>query len=290
MNKLKDLLIMYLLIFIEFLILFNSKEIINTVINSSKIFIIKVFPTMFPTMIIGNLLVKQKIDRIIPKIIKKLFKNIFNFNDYQTGLFITSIFTGSPSNAIYINEYLENNVMTEKEAESMLCITHFINPLFIVGAIGVGVFNSIKIGFILFIMLITENMVKAFILRKKFNHSNITLNWKKTSFIDSLFSSIKTSINSCLMIFGIIVFFSILITLISIIFNISSISICIINGTLEMTSGIISLSSLNIPIIIKFFISYFFINFGGLCIQMQTISMIKNKKIRYLKYLIFRLI
>ena len=57
-----------------------------------------------------------------------------------------------------------------------------------------------------------------------------------------------------------------------------------------MTGGIIKLSNLNINIYIKIFLAYYFLNFGGLCIQMQSMSMIDNKKIRYLKYLNFRLL
>ena len=63
----------------------------------------------------------------------------------------------------------------------------------------------------------------------------------------------------------------------------------IINGILEMTGGVISLSYLAINPLLKFLLAFVFLNFGGLCIQMQTLSMIENKKIRYLKYLIFRL-
>ena len=73
-------------------------------------------------------------------------------------------------------------------------------------------------------------------------------------------------------------------------FTVSNTVQTVVGGLLEMTGGIMKLSNLPLNFIVKFILSYYFLNFGGICIQMQTFGMIKNKKIRYLKYLIFRLI
>ena len=83
--------------------------------------------------------------------------------------------------------------------------------------------------------------------------------------------------------------FNILVTLICNIFNISELIVTLINGTLEMTGGIIKLSYLKVNTALKFLISYLFLNFGGLCIQLQALSMIDNKKIKYYKYFIYRM-
>ena len=290
MKNKKNIMLIYILLFIEILILINSNEIIKSVKSSSLMFILKIFPSLFPTMVLGNLLIKNNIHLIIPGFIKKIFNKLFNFNETITGLFVITMLTGTPSNAIYINEYLNKNLITEKHAESLLCITHFINPLFVVGGVGIGVFNNVKIGFLLLLILWINNFIKAYINRKNFKNSckkNNTIN--QENFVKSLTDSIKCSISSLLMIFGIVTTFNILVTLISNIFHFSILTNCIINGALEMTGGIIKLSNININIFIKFLLSYLLLNFGGICIHMQTLSMINNKKIRYFKYLIFRL-
>ena len=288
MNKLKDILFIYSLILIEFLILSNTKIIYNSTLSSSKIFILKIFPFMFPSMVIGNILTMIGLYKIIPNFINKLFKYLFNFNMLDTSIFLTSIFTGSPSNALFINECLNNNIIKEKEAENLLCVTNFINPLYIMGSIGLGIFNSYKIGLLLILLLIISNLFKAYLLRNNFS-KKILINNNNISYINIIFKSIKTAINSSLMIFGIIIMFNILLSLINNVFNLSLISDCILNLTIEITSGIVKLSSLNINNIYKFILAYYFINFSGLCIHMQVLSQFKNKKIRYLKYLIFRL-
>lgn len=290
MNNKKDIIVLYIFLILEFLILFNSKLVINSVIKSSYLFILNVFPSLFPTMVIGSILVKQNIYLIIPKWIKNIFKILFNFDNNITNLYITSMICGTPSNAIFINEYLENNLIDKKTAENLLCCTHFINPLFVIGTVGIGIFNSFNIGVILLILIYISNFIKAFILRKNFNIKSYKTNkLPSQNIIKVISNSITKSINSLLLILGIIIMFNILITLISNIFNMSYISKTIINGLLEMTGGIIGLKNIHVIYYFKLFLAYYFLSFGGICIQMQALSMINKKKISYLKYLIFRL-
>lgn len=290
MNKRKNIFLLYFLLIIELLVLINSKLVIKNVISSCNMFISKIFPSLFPTMVIGLLLVKSNIEIIIPKSIKKLFKKFFNFNDAMINLYIISMLTGTPSNAIYINEYLNNNFIDEKQVEILLCSTHFINPLFVIGGVGIGVFNSFKIGVLLLILLWCNNLLKLFLLRNKneiFEEKSLEI--RSVNPIKTLSYSIKNSVNALLMILGIVIMFNILVTLICNIFNISELIVTLINGTLEMTGGIIKLSYLKVNTTLKFLISYLFLNFGGLCIQLQALSMIDNKKIKYYKYFIYRM-
>ena len=221
MTKIKNIILLYILIFLEILLLTKSKIVITSVINSSSMFILKIFPSLLPTMIIGNLLVKNNIHQIIPKFIKKIFYKLFRFNDIMTSIFIISMFTGTPSNAIYINEYLNKKLISLKQAQTLLLTTHFINLLFVIAAVGGGVFNSVKIGFILLILLWTNNIIKAFICKKNLDNdiNDNHLSNNNETFICTLTNSVKTSINSLLLIFGIVVMFNILVSLLKNIFK-----------------------------------------------------------------------
>ncbi len=285
MTNKKNLILLYLLIAFEIIILLNSNVVIKSVTSSSILFILNIFPSMFPGMIIGNLLIKERIWLIIPNSIKKIFNKLFGFDDVLTSIFIISMFCGTPSNALYINEYLN-----DEKAQKMLQITHFINPLFVVAGVGIGLFKSAKIGFMLLFIMWIENFIKSFILREKNININKEINIKENSFINNLIESVKAAINASLLIFGLVICFNLLVSLISNIFYIPDNINTILNGILEMTGGIIKLKNINIIMPVKIILAYFFLNFGGLCIHMQTFSMIENKKISYLKYLIFRLI
>lgn len=291
MTKKSNIFFLYFLILIEILILLNSNIVINAVRSSIKIFLISVFPSLFPTMAIGIMLVKNNVYEIIPKFIKNIFKKVFNYNDYMTSIFIISLITGTPSNALYINEYLDKGLITNNEAESLLLSTHFINPLFVVGMVGNVIFKSTKIGFIILLTLWISNLIKAYITRprvyKNINRKNISCN---KSIINSFFSSIKQAIYALLTIMGIIILFNMLTILIREILNLNNTLSVFINGILEMTGGVTKVSELNINTLLKIIMAYIMLNFGGLSIHMQAFSMLENKKIRYLKYLIFRLL
>lgn len=290
MTKKSNIFFLYFLILIEILILLNSNIVINAVRSSIKIFLISVFPSLFPTMVIGIMLVKNNVYEIIPKFIKNIFKKIFNYNDYMTSIFIISLITGTPSNAFYINEYLDKGLITNNEAESLLLSTHFINPLFVIGMVGNVIFKSTKIGFIILLTLWISNLIKAYITRprvyKNIDRKSISCN---ESIINSFFVSIKQAIYALLTIMGIIILFNMLTILIKEILHLNNTLSVIINGILEMTGGVTKVSELNINTLLKIIMTYIMLNFGGLSIHMQAFSMLENKKIRYLKYLIFRL-
>lgn len=288
MTSKKDILLIYFLLLIELLILINSDIVIKSVITSLNMFLTKIFPSLFPTMVMGLLLVKLGIYRIIT--FQNLFKRLFRFNEIDTSIFITSLFCGTPSNATFINNYLQKGIISENEALNLLCCTHFINPLFVIGGVGIYIFNSYKIGIIILLMLYLSNLIKAFLLRNNFNpylESNVIK--EKVNFKDIFVSIIKESMLNLLVILGIVILFNILIILIKEIFNLNNTLKVFINIILEMTSGILSIKTLNINIILKILLAYLSLSFGGLCIWFQTISMITNKNIKYFKYFIFRL-
>lgn len=288
MTSKKDILLIYFLLLIELLILINSDIVIKSVITSLNMFLTKIFPSLFPTMVMGLLLVKLGIYRIIT--FQNLFKCLFRFNEIDTSIFITSLFCGTPSNATFINNYLQKGIISENEALNLLCCTHFINPLFVIGGVGIYIFNSYKIGIIILLMLYLSNLIKAFLLRNNFNpylESNVIK--EKVNFKDIFVSIIKESMINLLVILGIVILFNILIILIKEIFNLNNTLKVFINIILEMTSGILSIKTLNINIILKILLAYLSLSFGGLCIWFQTISMITNKNIKYFKYFIFRL-
>ena len=286
----KENIVLYIIVFIEILILVNSKEVIDNIIQTSKLFFYHIFPSMLPTMFFSKLLISNNLKLIIPKFINRLFNKLFNFNDDLTTLFITSMICASPTNAILIDEYLNKGIINNRQAEILLGTTTFINPLFIIGTVGIYVLDNIKLGVLLLMLLYLSSFIKLFLNKKHFKDNDFKDTINKTNFINSIYNSINVVSSSILTVFIIIIIFNIISFLLVNIFNINSILTMVLKILLEITSGIISLKELDINVIPKVIICYLSLNFGGLCIQMQNISLIKNKKISYLKYLIFRII
>ncbi len=286
----KHNIVLYILLFIEILLFINSKYIIKNVIATSKLFFYYIFPSMVTTMFFSKLLILNDLKKIIPKSIKYIFNKLFNFNDDLTTLYITSMICASPTNAVLIKDYLDKDIINEKQAEILLGTTTFINPLFIISTVGIYIFNNIKVGYLLLSLLYLSSAIKLFINRKYFKNINNIKIYKKDSFISSVYNSINTVSNSLITIFIIIIIFNIISSLLISLFDSKKLFSTIIKIILEITSGIINIKYLNIDNELKILICYFALNFGGICIHMQNLSLINNKKISYLKYLIFRIL
>lgn len=263
----KNNLIVYLLIFIELIILLNSSIVTNSIKSSINIFINNILPSLFPTMIIGSILINYDIQDIIPNFILKLFKKIFNFDHINSAIFILSILLGSPTNAILINNYIND----EKEKKSMLICSLYVNPLFTIYACKL-LFNSIKIAFVFILIFIIKNMIIAFILRKNFNNKKNNYIYKKLVIKTIILSSIK----ALLIILSIITFINIIINLINSYIYLNPLIKTILLTIFEVSSSIINLT--NMSIIYKYIFCFLSLSFTGLSIILQCFSLINNKK------------
>jgi hypothetical protein len=103
-------------------------------------------------------------------------------------------------------------------------------------------------------------------------------------------SALMNSINTLFLVLGVITMFLIITTIIDQNITLSSYNQSILNGTLEMTQGLKYVGLLPIPLKNKALLSTMFISFGGLSVHMQTIGLISDSKIKYMPFLIARIL
>lgn len=280
-----------LLTIILILFLFNLDIVIESVINSSYLFFNKVFVCIFPFIILSNILIYYNYHIFLSKTIGKFISKIFNIDENSTIVFILSILTSAPSNSIYINDLLDKGIINESEANKVLIFTYFPSIAFIIGSIGISIYNSFKIGLILLISNYLCNIAIGIFLRKNnYKHNIIKENTNKEDFFVMLKGSILKGFNTSFIILGNIIIFTIISNLITSYINLNPIINSILSGILEMTGGINSISNLNISISIKIVLTSFLLNFSGLSIIFQSKSILSNYKINIKKILIIKLV
>ena len=286
----KKFLYLVVLLFISFIIILNSNEIIESIRFSFNLCINNLFPSFIPFMLLSNILIKYNFTEELSKIFKPLMK-IFKVNNNSSFVFIMSIFSGTPSNSVFINNLLENNFIDVEDAKNCLNFCHFINPLFILGTIGHNFLGSKEIGLKILISHYISSIIIGLFNKRKDDYKTINNMYKQQenkSFFIVLKESINKTIENLLLILGIITFFIIITTILNQILNLNN-NLKFIYGLIEMTQGLKYLSLSNLNIYLKTIISIFLISFGGISIHMQVFSILNNKKIRYLPYLISRL-
>ena len=279
-----------LLIIIFIYIFLYSNTVKITIIYGINIWINNLIPTLFPFLLISKLLIYYNIIEHLNKIFGYFIEKIYKVSKNSSFIVIISMFTGFPTGSIYIKEMLENNYITIEEANKLITFTSFANPLFVISVIGETLLNNKEIGIFIFIIhLITGLSVGLLFKCDKKSINIVNNNSLKDSFITILMKSINTSFITLVNMLGIIIFFLIIISLINTIIP-NNIFTIILNGIIEITSGITYLtkSKLNLKLVSSLIGA--FISFNGISVHFQIKSIIDNTHIKYVYFLFARIL
>ncbi len=281
-----------LLTLVLFIFIKNINIVISSAYEASLLFFNKIFISIFPFIILIDILIYYDYHTFLKNIFGKKLSKLFNIDPNTSIVFILSILTGSPANSIYIKDMLDNKQIDINTANKALLPSYFQSIPFVIGTIGVKLYNSFKIGLILWIFIFINNLLIGIYLRKNkqeiINDKNNIKN--KDSLINIIKKSILKGINTSYDILGNLIIFTIIINLIKNLFNLNPILLSLISGFLEITNGIIQVNILNIDLIYKLLITLFFLSFSGLSIIFQTTSILSNYKINIKRILIIRLV
>lgn len=291
-NKIINIIIILSLIIILIEILLYKTIVFDSISISLNTWTTSIIPSLFPFFVISDILINYHITNYIPKPIKKTFSYLFGTSDQVTTIFFLSCLSGFPSNARNTRTLYDKKLITESEASHALIFTHFSNPLFILSTVSVLFLHNESFGIPILISHYLGNIILGIITKKNTTTNNINYTKetnKSQSFSTILINSIKSSIDTLLLILGTLTCFLVLSSLLINNLNLNPYNSSIIKGLLEITMGLKSLSLLNIPDIYKIVISTMFISFGGLSVHLQVISQITDTKIKYYPFFIARI-
>lgn len=300
-----SILIMIILIFITFQILISSTDILNSVAFSFNIWKNSIFPSLFPFFVISEILINYGFIEFIGELFKPIMYKLFKTKGEAAYVFIMGMISGFPSSAKYARELHNQGILNEKEATKILMFTHFSNPLFILGTISITFLDNKETGFLILITHYISNIIIGLIFRSLYpsKKENIKFSFKKSielmtnkrinnkkSFGLIISDALCNTINTLLLILGTITLFLIITTIIDKNINLNPYYQSILNGIVEMTQGLKYISIQELPLKIKTVISTMFISFGGISVHMQIISILSDTKIKYLPFLLARII
>lgn len=279
----------------------------ETMIASTKSGIILwgnvLLPSLFPFLIISNLITKTALPKIFGRILNPIMTFLFNL----PGISILPLFLGMtggyPIGAKITSDLLESKIISKKNANHLITFVNNSGPLFISGAIGIGLYKNVKIGLLLLLVHYLSALIVGFIFREKgnFNDTKKEIDFEIISLKNlgtTINEAVKNAISSVFNIGGFIILFSLISNLListGILSVLSKIILprlsketayAILSGFLEVTNGINLIAVLNIPLIYKLIITSILLGFGGCCIHMQTLSIISKTNISLKKYLI----
>lgn len=281
-----------------------------------------VCPALLPFFICAEILIGLGVVSFLGSIFRPLMSIIFNIPGEGAFAFVMSIASGYPVGAKIIASFRSNNQCTKVEAQRMISLCSTSGPLFIIGAVSVGMLKKPEIAPLLllshYLSAISCGLIMKFYKKSEKSKVNtpignpfkemIKYREKDNRSIGQLMGdSVKNGISLVLLVGGYIIIFSVisriirvtgLLTLITNFINLlpfinikdsRNVSM-VITGILEVTNGIKECAPLYLPDIVKASIVSFFIGFGGLSINAQVSGIIQNTDISFFIYFMMKIL
>ena len=257
----------------------NSSLIIKSILEYTKLFITRLFPTNFIFFVLSTILIDQGLIELINNKLK-LDGSVF----YVT---IMSILSGIPSGSKYTKDLLEKGIIEEKTANYLLSFTHFPNPMFVLSTVTTLI--NRKIALKILITLILSNLIIAFIFKPKKKEVYKVNSSISNDFSSSLAKAILDAIKVIIIIYGTSVFFYLITVIINKYLTLTVFSHVILNGVFDLTKGLFSTILISNELLRSLLIIIFFA-FGSLSIHIQIKSIISNTSLKYKKFILGRIL
>ena len=293
MNSKKILLTFSLVLFISAVVI-SPQKYITTTLNGILVWGTAILPALFPFMIFTKLLTSTGYVEYISNSLSKVTKKLYNSPGISSYVFFMSILSGYPLGAKIISDLYEEGLVTRSEAHRICAFTSNSGPMFIVGTVGVGMFLSPFVGYILLFSHIIASLFNGLIYRKYSVEKN-TVSVKKArifksiNYNDIVNQSMENSIMSVLLIGGYITIFFVVIEvfsslhifypitkLLSLIGVNETLTEGVIFGLFEITKGCLTIATTNISLGIKTILSSFVISFGGVSTAFQSFAFLNK--------------
>ena len=158
------------------------------------------------------------------KFLKKPIQKIFNVPGEGAIAIIMGIISGYPTGAKIVVNFKEKNICSKEEGERLLAFTNNSGPLFILGTVGISLFGSMRIGYMLLVSHIISSLIVGIIFRnwkknKKKTYTDLVGKVESQRNVglkdlgEILGNAIKKSIKTILNIGGFIVIFSVILSI-----------------------------------------------------------------------------
>ena len=290
MKKYTNLLVIIITLFFLVELFINKNLVFNTINFSLDIWVNNLIPSLFPMFILSDILITYNFVKYIPKWFINIFSYLFNIKKECTLVFFLSMLSGFPINAKNIKKLYDMNIINGKEASHMLMFTHFSNPLFILGTLAIFFLNNKKLGIIILLSHYLSNFIIGIIFRKLNTiSSSISNEQEKNLHFGPVFvNAIKSSVDTLLLILGILTCFLIISTIIINRFDLNSYNSLLVKSILEITMGLKELSLFNFSDLTKVVLSSCILSFGGLSVHMQVVSQLIDTDISYKYFFVGR--
>lgn len=192
-NNYEFILSLFLLLLI-LIIAINPKNYISATFKGFSIWAKIVLPSLFCFFIFTKLLMQNASTIKIFNFLNKPFEKLFNTPKVGGYIYFMSSISGYPVGAKLISEFYEQGAISKDEAFRVSCYASTSGPMFVIGSVGISMFNSAKLGIIVLIVHLLSALINGLIFRN-FSFNKVKNKEKKKN--KSIATIIKFSSINC---------------------------------------------------------------------------------------------
>ena len=255
-----------------------------------------IFPTLFPFLVVTSLLLSSGGLNLITRLFGGLFRRIFRVTQNGAFAVLAGFLCGYPMGAKVTADLLRAEKISDREARYLLSFCNNTSPVFIINFIVWKTFGDERLMLPALLILIGSPVLMSFIFRRiylkgrhPFPEPSAALKEKKTRFDFSVLDScMMNSFEAIVKVGGYIILFSVLLSLLEELSGQNSILMAAAPA-LEVTNGILLLSSSVSDPGLRYAAILGLTSFGGLCSAAQTQCMLEGTGLSVIPYIIQKL-
>ena len=249
-------------------------------------------PSLFPFFVLSGFLNRVGLPGLLGQVLAPSASRLFGVSGAGASALPIGLTGGYPAGAAYIADMERAGNVSRQEAERLLAFCNNSGPAFIVGAVGVGVFGSVRIGLLLYGIHILSALLTGLFFRGKRPCPEIPpVQLDLADPALALVESVRQAVAALLSVCGFAVFFSVLLRL----FDAGGLltSLCsflaarfafeprfvraMLTGFFELGSGIAAMQELR-PGPEALALAAFLLGWGGLSVQFQTLAVLAESR------------
>ncbi len=287
-----------------------------------------VFPALLPFFILSEILMGLGVVHFIGVLLEPLMRPVFNVPGVGAFALSMGLASGYPMDAVITSKFRKNQLCTAVEAERLLSFTNTADPLFMFGAVAVGMFAMPQLGATIALAHYLSSFLVGIVFRfhargrdrqtpeatpsgniviRAFRALYIARQDDKRSMGQLLGDAVKGSMNTILLIGGFIIVFSVFLRIVSVMgmtgllaswfswvldavgFS-ANLAPAMVSGLFEIDIGTMAASQADAPLVEKVAVASAIIAWSGLCVHGQVASIVIESGIRISPYIFGRLL
>ena len=320
MKKAKILLLPLFVAVLNIMILLHPAESLAAARSGISVWALNVVPGVLSFAILGNVLIALGAAHFLGALFEPVMRRVFSVSGGGALPFVIGLIAGYPIGAKVVSSMREAGEIDKTDAQRLLAVCSNAGPLFVVGAVGAGMFGSGSAGYFLLAAHYAGAFGVSLIMRlygkskgqQKNNMSGFA--GRPRGYIAAyramaaarrrdgrgfgavLGGAVMDAANTMLLVGGFIVLFSVVSALISATplfgalgFETDGIFAGVFAGTIEMAGGVSKISVLGINAV-TLAAAVFIISFGGVSVLCQCVNFISKTDVSSMVFVLCKIV